>query len=133
MPIRIFIVEDHPVMCKTLVEYLKGFPGMEICGTAGGLQEAMEGIPASNASVLLVDLSLPGGSGFDLLREFRGLPGLHSIVLTGQEDPGCVNRAFEAGAEGYLLKDTPREIPVAIKEVVEGRRYLSRALRSSPG
>jgi DNA-binding NarL/FixJ family response regulator len=133
MAIRIYIVEDHPVMRRTLVEYLDGSPGMEICGTAASVQEALDEIPASNASVLLVDLSLPNGSGFDLLRGTRGLPGLHSIVLTGQEDPSHVDRAFQAGARGFVLKDTPQEIPVAIKEVMEGRRYLSKTFRDTPG
>ena len=131
MPIRVYIVEDHPVMRETLVAYLGLSPDIELCGMASTAEEASEQIEASDPSLVLLDLSLPGRSGLDLLSEITQRWQYPCVILSGHGEQGHVGRAFAAGARGYVLKGTPHEVPVAIRSVMDGQVFLSDSLRKS--
>ena len=118
-------MEDHPVMRGTLVEFLEVAGGMEVCGTAESVEEALEEIPSANPTLILLDLSLPDGDGYTLVREIQERWSLPCIVLTGQGGREAVDRAFESGAAGFLRKGRPWEIPEALRRVAGGERYLS--------
>jgi len=128
-PIRIYIVEDHPVMRDTLVEYLGMDDDLEICGTAADAEKALAGLEEADPSVILLDLSLPGTSGLDLLAEIRERWEVPCVILSGHKEQNHLRRAFQRGARGYLLKGHPDEIRVAIHRVLEGRVYLAEVLR----
>jgi DNA-binding NarL/FixJ family response regulator len=83
----------------------------------------------ADPAVVLVDLSLPGRSGLDLLAEIRDRWRLPCVVVSGHGERGHVGRAFAAGARGYVLKGRPHEVPAAIHQVLAGDIYLSELLR----
>ena len=129
MSIRVYIVEDHPVMRETLVEFLRMDPDIQVVGAASGAGAALDGIPSADPSMVLLDLSLPDQGGLELLSIIRERWDLPCLVLTGQSDPGQVERALELGARGFLQKGRPREISRALRAVREGEVYLSESLR----
>ena len=130
MAIRVFVVEDHPIMRDTLVDYLR-VTKLDVCGVAGSAEEALDGLGDANPDLVLLDLSLPGRSGLDLLTEIQSGACTPCIVLSGHREESYVGRAFAAGAKGYVLKGQPGDIGDAIRAVLAGGVYLSGSLRSS--
>ncbi len=131
--IRVFVVEDHPVMRETLRDYLALAPDIEVCGMAASAEAAVEDLPGSGAEVVLVDLALPGRSGLDLLGELAGDDAPATVVLSGHAERTHVTRALDAGAGGYVVKGDPGEIPVAIRAAAAGERYLAPSLPAVDG
>lgn len=123
MTIRVYIVEDHPVMREALVEFLALGEGLEVCGSAASAEQAMEELAAAEPSLLLLDLSLPGRSGLDMLIELRRTTSLPCLILSGHAERSHIKRAFAAGANGYLVKGRPAELMMAIREVARGGTY----------
>lgn len=132
MPIHVFIVEDHPIQRDTLIEYLDFSEGLELCGVASSGEQALEKLEAVDPDVLVTDLALPGMSGLTLVERVRGARDLPCLVLTGNGDAHHVVRAFEAGADGYVLKGRPREVATAIRAVARGERFVSPSLGGVP-
>lgn len=120
-------------MRETLVDYLHFSPDIELCGVAASAEEAAEGIGGSDASLVLLDLSLPQRSGLDLLGEIRSRWRLPCVILSGHGELSHVERAFAAGASGYVLKGAPQDVPAAIRSVMEGRTFVSDTLRRQLG
>ena len=131
MPIRVYIVEDHPIMRETLIDYLSLHDDLEYCGSACCAEEALEGMEAANPSVVLLDLSLPGRSGLDVLAAIQSAWRFPCIILSGHRENSYVGKAIAGGARGYILKGQPAEIPIAIRKVMSGEIYLSDSLRSA--
>lgn len=128
MGIRVYIVEDHPVIRETLVEFLDLTADMAVCGMAATAEDAATELEAAAPTVVLVDLSLPGRSGLDLLAEIKARWQLPTIVLSGHGERSYVGKALSAGARGYVLKGRPAEVPLAIRRVLGGELYLSEVL-----
>jgi DNA-binding NarL/FixJ family response regulator len=131
MATRVYIVEDNVPLRQALVAYLNGVEDIETCGEAGSCEEAAAALPGVAPSLILLDLSLPGRSGFDLLREVGEKWRIPCVILSGHADRSHVGRAFAAGARGYLLKGGPQEVATAIRRVVAGEIYLSESLREA--
>lgn len=131
MTIRIYIVEDHPVMRETLQEYLVLDPEFEICGTAGSAEAACEALEAAAPDVVIVDLSLPGRSGLQLVEEIRDRWQIPCVILSGHGERSYVSRALACGARGYVLKGTPQDLAPAIRKAIEGEIHLSPSLRQN--
>jgi DNA-binding NarL/FixJ family response regulator len=129
MATRVYVIEDHPVMRATLIEFLSLRGDLEMCGEAANAEEALQDLGKVNASLILLDLSLPGRSGLDLLPDIQKLWQLPCIILSGHREQGYVDRALAAGARGYILKGRPNEIPEAIRTVMGGGTYISESLR----
>ena len=129
MPTRIYIVEDHPIMRETLQDYLALQPDLEICGMAESAEAASEMLEAASPDLVLVDLSLPGRSGLDLVEEVQQRWGTPCVILSGHGERTYVGRALACGARGYVLKGRPQDLPAAIAHVLEGGTYLSDTLR----
>ena len=139
-PVRVVVVDDHPVVRDGLVAMLGAEPGLEVVGTAQDGVEALVVIGSSAPDVVLMDLRMPGGHGVDAIRALRGggrkRPRI--LVLTTYDTDRDIRSALEAGADGYLLKDTRREDDIrAVHDLVAGRAVLApaalAALTGAPG
>jgi DNA-binding NarL/FixJ family response regulator len=128
---QIFIIEDHLIMRETLSYLIKREPGLEVCGTAETGEAALQQLAAVEADLVLLDLKLPGMSGFDLMQALHvRQPDLPCLILSGYSEGYYVRRAFSVGARGYVLKGKPEEILEAIQVVGSGGTYLSAALQA---
>jgi DNA-binding NarL/FixJ family response regulator len=127
-PIRILIVDDHPVVLAGLTSMLGTQAGMEVAGSASGGEEALEMLRTKPADLLLLDLRMPGMSGIDTLHALkRAKISIRVIILTSFETDEDIYRAVQAGAQGYLLKDAPQSDMIdAIRTVHAGKRYFPR-------
>ena len=122
-PVRVMIVDDHPVVRRGLRAFLETQPGMEVVGEAADGREAMRGLATGKPDLVLLDLHLPDVPGSELIPEMRRWnPRVKVLVLTGFADRREVVPAIQAGADGYLLKDTdPDQLADAIRELASGR------------
>jgi two-component system NarL family response regulator len=130
--IRILIVDDHPVVRAGLASMLTTQPGLEVAASVSSGEEALDVLQRQNLDIVLLDLRMPGLNGIDtLLAIKRKAIRVHAIVLTSYETDEDIYRAVNAGAEGYLLKNTPqKEMVEAIRAVHAGNRYIPRRIAS---
>jgi DNA-binding NarL/FixJ family response regulator len=124
---KVFLVEDHPVYAEGLVEILKSEPGLAVCGQAGSAEEALRDIPGVMPDLVLVDITLPGMSGLDLIKRLRPkYPEMKLLVISMREEQLYAARVLRAGGDGYVMKQQdPEEIIDAIRDVLAGRIYVS--------
>ena len=122
-PVRVMIVDDHPVVRRGLRAFLETQPGMVVVGEAGDGREAMRELATGEPDLVLLDLHLPDTPGSELIPEMRRWnPKIKVLVLTGFAARHEVVPAIRAGADGYLLKDTdPDQLADAIRELADGR------------
>jgi DNA-binding NarL/FixJ family response regulator len=115
-------VEDDAPAREILADWVGHASGFKCIGAHGSVEQALEHLPAEKPSVVLMDINLPGMSGIEGVRRLKPLmPEAHFLMLTVYEDADHVFEALEAGAMGYLLKQTPRsELLASIKEVHAG-------------
>ncbi|WP_136064660.1 response regulator [Modicisalibacter radicis] len=127
---RVFIVEDHAIMQKMLHVFISQEADLEVCATASSAEAALEEIAQASPDLMLIDLSLPGVSGLDLVASVKARhPGLPCAILSGHGERHYAEQAMAAGAQGYVLKGDPDELPGAIRQMIQGRRYISKALQ----
>lgn len=124
---RVLIVEDHRLFREGLKSLLADKTDFEVVGEAGDGLEAIRKIKRRQPNLLLLDLSMPKMNGISVMREIKGqFPEIKILALTIHESDQYVLEAFEAGADGYCLKDAGRnELMVAIDSVLLGKRYIS--------
>jgi len=124
-PVRIFIVDDHTLVREWLSSLLRHEPDFVVCGQADSAPAALAAMSASPPAIALVDLSLKGGSGLDLIKDLRRhCPATQIVVLSMHEEIYFVERAFRAGARGYVTKrDSTHRIVEAIRTVLAGQVY----------
>lgn len=127
---RVLIADDHAVVRRGLMEILEEeFPGVEF-GQAADTPEALQQLRRHKWDVVMLDITMPGGSGLDVLRDSKSLhPNLPVLVLTMHPEEQYALRALKAGAAGYLTKEkAPEELITAVKTVLAGRKYVSASL-----
>jgi DNA-binding NarL/FixJ family response regulator len=124
--IRVLIVDDHPVVRLGLRTMLESEEDISVVAMAATGREAIELAQSSEPEVVLIDLRMPGMSGVEAITQLhRDRPEIRILVLTNYTEEEYIRQAFQAGAMGYLLKNTPpEEIVKAIHEVHQERRYL---------
>jgi len=129
-PIRILIVDDHPVVCAGLTSMLSTHPGFEVVGSAASGEEALAVLKNKSPHVLLLDLRMPGMDGIAVLHALKSTASPPAvIILTSFEKEEDIYRSIRAGAQGYLLKDTSEsEMVTAISTVDAGERYIPRRI-----
>lgn len=122
MPIKVALIEDNAGISAEIERILGEDPECRCVGVCRNLQTALKKIPAMEPDVIIVDIRLPDGSGIDAVTRLkRLLPSAQMMMYTVFEDSEQIFRALEAGANGYLLKDTPpAELLRAIREIREG-------------
>ncbi len=124
-PIRIFIVDDHPLVREWLGNLLRLQPDLEVCGEADEAAAAAAGIERVRPDIAVVDLSLKRGYGLDLIKDLRTrCPATQVIVFSMHEEVTDVVRALRAGARGYVMKrESSGQIVAAIRQVRAGQIY----------
>lgn len=125
--ISILIADDHTIMREGLKRILEGQDDFEVVGEATNGIEAMDWVRKGGFEVLLLDLSMPGKSGVDLIKQIKiESPKLPILVLTMHEEEQYAVRTIRAGASGYLTKESAATLLVeAIRRVAAGRLYIS--------
>jgi DNA-binding NarL/FixJ family response regulator len=124
--IRVYVVDDHPVVLDGLRAALGNQDGLVVVGTAPSAEAALADLRRLSVDIVLVDACLPGMSGPDLCAALRlSAPAVHCIVLTGTVDKFLLRAAIEAGSRGFLVKDVGiPDIAAAIRRVHEGEIAL---------
>ncbi|HLA08242.1 MAG TPA: response regulator transcription factor, partial [Anaerolineales bacterium] len=130
MPVKVLVVDDHPIVRHGLHNLLETDPSISIVGEAGDGISGLEMVYRVKPDVLIVDLMMPGLNGIDIIKQaIKNLPRLRIIVLSMQSADSYVVEALQSGAAGYILKNTaPGELIQAIHTVIKGERYISPSL-----
>jgi two-component system response regulator DevR len=129
-PIRVLLVDDHQIVRIGIKTALGSFKQIEFVGEAANCQEALEEIARLKPDVVLLDIRLPDGTGFDVCRQVRKHgPDTHILFLTSFADDGVVGEVLDCGADGFILKDNdPAGVVAAIENVASGRSVLDPAV-----
>ncbi|MCX5670203.1 MAG: response regulator transcription factor [Planctomycetota bacterium] len=129
---KVLVVDDHPVVRQGMAQLISHEPDLTVCGEAGSVPEALQAIAACHPDVAVVDLSLKGASGLELLKDIKvRYPRLPVLVLSMADENVFAERALRAGARGYMMKEEAAEkVLEAIRCVMAGRIYLSDAMAS---
>jgi DNA-binding NarL/FixJ family response regulator len=128
--LRILIVDDHAVVRDGVKRIFDEQPGEVNFGEASTAQEALKLVREENWDAVVLDISLGGRSGLDVLKELKQIqPRLPVLVLSMHSEEQYARRAFKTGAAGYITKDNSRaELVKAINKVADGGRYVSPSL-----
>ena len=125
--IRILVADDHSVVRQGLKQIVADNPDMEIVGEAGTGEEALELVRSGSFDLVILDISMPGQGGLDILRELKAqAPALKVIILSMHPEEQYAVRCLRDGASAYLTKGSPpEELILAIKTVASGKRYIT--------
>jgi DNA-binding NarL/FixJ family response regulator len=127
---RVLIVDDHPAVREALTIRLSREPDLEVCGEAADVTAALQVLEATHPDVAVIDISLQGGDGIDLIKRIRVRnDSVRLLVWSMYSESLCAERALRAGALGYINKgQATDQIIVAIRRVLDGKVYLSEAM-----
>lgn len=122
-PVRVMVVEDHPLYRAAVVSLAEGVAGFRVVGDYGDAESALRAAADDPPDVVVLDLALPGADGITALGRFRALtPEPSVLVLTMSEDPPVLAAAVRAGARGYVVKGAePEDIALALQGVARGQ------------
>jgi DNA-binding NarL/FixJ family response regulator len=124
---RVLIVDDHPLTRAGLVYMINREPDLTVCGEAENAAQALKLLEASQPDLLLVDLTLPGKSGLELIKDVKAMyPEVPILVISMQDESLYVDRVLRAGARGYITKHEKSEsLMSAVRQVLRGKIYVS--------
>lgn len=126
-PVKILIVDDHPSVREGLALRISLHSDLEVCGEADSEYQALALVKQTGPDLVLVDISLKSGHGIELIKRIRSFdPAIKMLVISGFQESLYAERAFRAGALGYLNKQESNEKMIeAIRTVLAGKRFLS--------
>jgi DNA-binding NarL/FixJ family response regulator len=124
---KVFLVDDHPIVRQGLALLINREPDMVVCGEADGALGALQSIFTVCPDVVVLDISLDGPDGLDLLKSIRlKEPVLPILILSMHDESSYAERSLRAGANGYIMKQEATEkVLVAIRRILQGKVYLS--------
>lgn len=124
--IRVFLVDDHEVVRRGLIDLLSADPELDVIGEADSVAQALARIPAVQPDVAVLDVRLPDGNGIELCRDLLShMPNLRCLMLTSFTSDEAMLDAILAGASGYVVKDIKgMELAQAVKDVGAGKSLL---------
>ena len=127
---RILIADDHPMIRRGLQQTLVDEYGDVVIGEATNAEEAVEQVREDDWDIVILDITMPGRSGLDALKEIKkDRPDLPVLVLSIHSEDQFATRVLKAGASGYMTKETiPEELVNAINKVLSGGKYVSSEL-----
>jgi DNA-binding NarL/FixJ family response regulator len=129
---RVVIVDDHPLLRERLSELINHELDMEVCGEAGDAQQAIELVRNTSPDLAIVDITLKGSSGLELIKSIKALPiSVPVLVLSMHDESLYAERALRSGASGYITKNESADnVLLAIRRVLAGEVYVSGTLTS---
>ncbi|HUV23290.1 MAG TPA: response regulator transcription factor [Gammaproteobacteria bacterium] len=127
---RILIVDDHPLVRAGLAQLIGDCPDLEVCAEAADMAEALKQIESTNPDLAIIDLSLAGGSGLDLIEHIKARNlNILMLVASMHDEMLYAERVLAAGARGYINKQEAQDSIIrAIRQVLGGKVYLSEAM-----
>ncbi len=130
---RIFIVDDHPMTRYGLAQLIDREGDLEACGEAEDAQQGLLGVKMRSPDLVVADITMPGKSGLDFLREVRELdPGLPVLVMSMHDETIYAERVLRAGARGYIMKNEGGvRVLEAIRQVLQGQVYVSKRMAAT--
>ena len=130
---RVLVVDDHPIVRQGLALMIDQEPDLQVCGEAEEAHSALEAIAATQPDVVLLDISLPGPDGIELLKTIRSTdPALPVLVLSMHDESVYAERAIRAGANGYIMKQEATEnVLVALRRILRRHMYVSDRVAST--
>src|SRR4030066_476505 len=130
MMIKILIADDHAIVREGLKQILSQTPDMVVVAEASNGQEAIDKLARNNIDLIVLDISMPGKDGLDVLSEIMSKrPQLPVLILSIYPAEQYAVRVLKAGASGYLTKErAPDELVKAIRQISEGKKYISPSL-----
>lgn len=130
---RILVVDDHPVLRKGVAALVASSPDLELCGDASTAAEALCAVERCCPDAVIVDISIPGMGGVELLHQLRALhPHLPLLVYSIHDERVYAERALRAGAQGYVMKHEPPErVLEGLRAVLRGEIFVSEALQKT--
>ena len=129
---KILLVDDHPLVREWLTNLINEEPDFEVCGSASNTHEALGLIGTLLPRIVVVDISLDGGSGLELIKDVKAVhPHVDMIVLSMHDEMLYAERAMRAGAAGYVMKrEATDKVLEAIRTVLQGGHYFSNAVNA---
>ncbi len=124
---RILIVDDHTIVRQGIAQLVNREPDLDVCEEAGDAESAVAGLAKTPVDLAIVDISLPGTSGIELVKLIRDShPQLPVLVMSMHDEALYSDRAFRAGAKGYVMKQEATEkLLAAIRKILNGGVYVS--------
>jgi DNA-binding NarL/FixJ family response regulator len=128
--IKIFLVDDHPLVREWLTNLIHQQPDLIVCGESEDAPHALQKISATKPDVVIVDISIKQGSGIELIKSLKALhPDVATVVLSMHDEKLYAERALRAGARGYVMKsETAKKVITVIRQVLDGKIYMSESL-----
>lgn len=128
---QIFLVDDHPIICQGLQYIIEQEADLRVCGFAHDFASALKQFDATEVNLAIVDISLPGRDGIELIRELLNRSAdLPILVVSYYPESDCAPHTIRAGARGYLCKrEAAQQVVSAIRTILRGRTYLSEILK----
>jgi DNA-binding NarL/FixJ family response regulator len=127
---QVLLVEDHPMFREQLAQLIGKEPDMCVCGEADNTQEALRLLQSNSVDIVIVDLTLKGPSGLELLKDLKARDSkVPVLVLSMHDELLYAERVLRAGARGYITKhETANEVMGAIRKVLRGEVYLGKRM-----